>query len=72
MRTDDHDEKAMRQWDLLSILSEPTDSFVLDDYYRLYDSMTALYKHEKLAATGHGRGIQPGDDLSHHCNTHHF
>lgn len=34
--------------------------------------MTALYKHDKLAATGHGKGIVAGDDLSHHCNTHHF
>lgn len=34
--------------------------------------MTALYKHDKLAATGHGKGILAGDDLSHHCNTHHF
>ena len=53
-------------------MSEPHDHITLEDYYRVYNSMTAMYKHEKLAATGHGKGILPGDDLSHHCKTHHF
>ena len=66
---DDEQERMDTTLRLINSFSEPNSSFALDDYWRLQDTMTAWYGAGKLDATGHAKGILPGDDLSHHCET---
>ncbi len=42
------------------------------DYTDLEKSFEAFYANGKLEATGHARGQNPGEELSHHCTTYEF
>lgn len=39
------------------------------DYKALEKIMESAYEEGKLEKTGHARGINAGEDLSHHCKT---
>lgn len=67
--TDDEYERMDQAMRVLNSFNAPYSSFKLSDYWRLQDTMLAWFEAGKLDATGHARGILPGEDLATHCET---
>lgn len=59
-------------WNYASLLSGTDADMTFADYTDMEKSFEAFYANGKLEATGHARGQNAGDDLSHHCTTYQF
>jgi len=67
--TDVKIEKIERAFKVAANFNEPYDKMSFADYEGLEKLMEAAYAEGKLEKTGHARGDNPGEDLSHHCTT---
>ena len=78
--TEVDDYKLERHWDVLSILSQPSQTMSFDDYLRVETIMELWYDNGKMDATGHAYGnvyefdendpdktYTYGDKLATHC-----